>query len=39
MTFSPDGNYLYYPVNEHGVSNLVKQSVDGGDRCSGDELR
>ncbi len=31
MTFSPDGNYLYYPVNEHGVSNLVKQSVDGGD--------
>ena len=31
MTFSPDGNYLYYPVNEHGVSNLVKQSIDGGD--------
>jgi eukaryotic-like serine/threonine-protein kinase len=31
VTFSPDGNYLYYPVNEHGVSNLVKQSVDGGD--------
>ena len=31
MTFSPDGKYLYYPVNEHGVSNMVKQSVDGGD--------
>ncbi len=31
MTFSPDGKYLYYPVNEHGVTNLVKQSVDGGD--------
>jgi Tol biopolymer transport system component len=31
LTFSPDGNYLYYPVSEHGVSNLVKQSVDGGD--------
>ncbi len=31
MTFSPDGEYLYYPVIEHGVSNLVKQSVDGGD--------
>ncbi len=31
VRFSPDGNYLYYPVNEHGVSNLVKQSVDGGD--------
>ena len=31
MTFSPDGKYLYYPVNEHGVSNIVKQSVDGGD--------
>jgi Tol biopolymer transport system component len=31
MTFSPDGAYLYYPVNQHGVSNMVKQSVDGGD--------
>ncbi len=31
MTFSPDNKYLYYPVNEHGVSNLVKQSIDGGD--------
>ena len=31
MTFSPDGKYLYYPVNEHGVSNIVKQSVEGGD--------
>ncbi len=31
ITFSPDGKYLYYPVNEHGVSNIVKQSIDGGD--------
>jgi Tol biopolymer transport system component len=30
MTFSPDGQYLYYPVNEHGVSNIMRQSVDGG---------
>ena len=31
VTFSPDGKYLYYPVNERGVSNIVKQSIDGGD--------
>ena len=30
-TFSPDGQSLYYPINEHGVSNIVKQSIDGGD--------
>jgi Tol biopolymer transport system component len=29
--FSPDGNSLFYPVNEHGVSNIVKQSLDGGE--------
>ncbi len=28
--FSADGKSLYYPVNERGVSNLLKQSVDGG---------
>ena len=31
MTFSLDGKYLYYPVNEHGISNIVRQPVDGGD--------
>ncbi len=31
MTFSPDGQSLYYPINERGVSNLVRQSIDGGD--------
>ena len=31
VTFSPDGNSIYYPVNEHGVSNIVKQSIEGGD--------
>ena len=28
--FSNDGKALYYPVTEKGVSNLVKQSLDGG---------
>lgn len=30
MRFSADGKALYYPVTEKGVSNLVKQSLDGG---------
>jgi Tol biopolymer transport system component len=28
--FSSDGKALYYPITEKGVSNLVKQSLDGG---------
>jgi len=31
MQFSPDGTALYYPVNQHGVSNIVRQSLDGGE--------
>ncbi len=31
MTFSPDGQSLYYPITQHGVSNLVRQSINGGD--------
>ncbi len=31
VQFSPDGQFIYYPVNERGVSNIVKQSLDGGD--------
>ena len=31
MQFSADGQSLYYPVTEHGVSNIVKQSLSGGD--------
>jgi serine/threonine protein kinase/Tol biopolymer transport system component len=30
-TFSPDGQSLYYPINEHGVSNIVRQPIDGGE--------
>ena len=30
MEFSQDGRALYYPIIEKGVSNLVKQSLDGG---------
>ena len=30
MQFSADGKAVYYPVREKGVSNLVKQSLDGG---------
>jgi len=30
LRFSADGKALYYPVTEKGVSNLVKQSLDGG---------
>jgi Tol biopolymer transport system component len=30
MQYSADGRALYYPVTEKGVSNLVKQSLDGG---------
>jgi Tol biopolymer transport system component len=28
--YAPDGKAVYYPVTEKGVSNLVKQSLDGG---------
>jgi serine/threonine protein kinase/Tol biopolymer transport system component len=28
--YSADGQYLYYPVTEKGVSNLVRQPVEGG---------
>ena len=31
IAFSGDGSYLYYPVLQHGVSNLVKQPINGGD--------
>ena len=31
LTFSADGQSLYYPITQHGVSNLVRQSVNGGD--------
>jgi hypothetical protein len=30
LAYSPDGKAVYYPVTEKGVSNLVKQSLDGG---------
>jgi hypothetical protein len=30
MQFSADGKAVYYPITEKGVSNLVKQSLDGG---------
>jgi len=30
MQFSADGEAVYYPVTEKGVSNLVRQSLDGG---------
>jgi Tol biopolymer transport system component len=30
LEFSEDGKALYYPVSEKGVSNLVKQPLDGG---------
>jgi serine/threonine protein kinase/Tol biopolymer transport system component len=30
LVYAPDGKSLYYPVTEKGVSNLVKQSLDGG---------
>ena len=30
MQFSGDGKSILYPVTEKGVSNLVKQSLDGG---------
>jgi serine/threonine protein kinase/Tol biopolymer transport system component len=29
MQFSPDGQSLYYPVTERGVSNLVQQTIGG----------
>jgi len=30
LAYAPDGKAVYYPVTEKGVSNLVKQSLDGG---------
>ncbi len=30
MQFSADGKSILYPITEKGVSNLVKQSLDGG---------
>jgi Tol biopolymer transport system component len=31
MQFSADGKSLYYPINQHGVSNIVRRSIDGGE--------
>jgi serine/threonine protein kinase len=31
VTFSADGRWLYYPVTQHGVANLVRQPLRGGD--------
>jgi Tol biopolymer transport system component len=31
LQFSADGKTLYYPINQRGVSNIVKQSLDGGE--------
>jgi len=28
--YSADGQFLYYPVNQHGVGNIVKQSIADG---------
>src|SRR6516225_8461782 len=30
LAYASDGKAVYYPVTEKGVSNLVKQSLDGG---------
>ena len=30
MQYSEDGRSVYYPINEKGVTNLVRQSLDGG---------
>jgi hypothetical protein len=30
MQYSGDGRSVYYPITEKGVSNMVKQSLDGG---------
>jgi hypothetical protein len=30
MQYSGDGKALYYPITEKGVSNFVRQSLDGG---------
>ena len=30
IQYSEDGGAVYYPINEKGVTNLVRQSVDGG---------
>jgi Tol biopolymer transport system component len=31
MQYSADGKSIYYPVTEKGVSNFLRQSLDGGD--------
>jgi serine/threonine protein kinase/Tol biopolymer transport system component len=31
IQFSADGKDFYYPINPHSVSNIVRQSRDGGD--------
>ena len=31
LQFSADGSAVLYPINEHGVSNILRQSLDGGD--------
>ncbi len=31
LQFSADGYAVYYPINERGVSNLIRQSLEGGD--------
>ncbi len=30
MQYSEDGGAVYYPINQKGVTNLVRQSLDGG---------
>ena len=30
MQYSGDGKAMYYPVTEKGVSNFVRQALDGG---------
>lgn len=31
IRFAPDGQSIYYPVNQKGVANLMRQSINGGD--------
>jgi serine/threonine protein kinase/Tol biopolymer transport system component len=31
LQFAADGKAVYYPINDRGVSNIVRQSLDGGD--------
>jgi hypothetical protein len=30
LQYSADGKSVYYPIKEKGVSNIVKQALDGG---------